>query len=65
MAQATKKGRKKTTTRRTRPIPGWAWLTAGLAIGLSVAYFTALHNRAAHTPGPTAAAQARLCNAVK
>ena len=59
MAQATKKARKKTASRRTRPIPGWAWLMAGLAIGLSVAYFTALRNRAERAPGlPAATAQA-------
>ena len=49
MAQATKKPRKKTSSRRkTKPVPGWAWLFAGLAIGLSIAYFTSLRNRTMH-----------------
>jgi cell division protein FtsN len=52
MAQATKKSRKKTSSRRTKPIPGWAWLVAGLAIGLSIAFFTSLRDRAMHTPVP-------------
>jgi len=53
MAQATNKTRrKKTTSRRTRPVPGWAWLLAGLAIGLSIAFFTSLRDRAQHTPSP-------------
>ena len=52
MAQATKKARKKTSPSRTRPVPGWAWLLAGLAIGLSIAYFTSHHDRAKHRPTP-------------
>jgi cell division protein FtsN len=61
MAQATKKTRKKRTSRGTKPVPGWAWLLAGLAIGLSIAFFTSLKDRSKHpsTPGtaqtPTAA----------
>jgi cell division protein FtsN len=50
MAQATNKARKKTAPRRTKPVPGWAWLLAGLAIGLSIAFFTSLKDRAQHTP---------------
>ena len=51
MAQATNKTRKKkASARRTKPIPGWAWLLAGLAIGLSIAFFTSLKHRAQHTP---------------
>jgi cell division protein FtsN len=56
MAQATNKTRrKKTASRRTKPVPGWAWLLAGLAIGLSIAFFTSLRDRTqqppAHPPG--------------
>jgi cell division protein FtsN len=53
MAQATNKSRKKkTSSRRRKPVPGWAWLVAGLAIGLSIALFTSLRDRAKQTPIP-------------
>jgi len=55
MAQATKKARKKRASRRTKPIPGWAWLLAGLAIGLSIALFTSLNNRGKHPAAPVTA----------
>lgn len=59
MAQATNKGRKKTSSRRTKPVPGWAWLLAGLAIGLSIAFFTSLRDRTKHTPtSPLGSSQA-------
>lgn len=54
MAQATKKPSKKTSSRRTQPVPGWAWLLAGLAIGLSIALITSIRDRAKQTPLPTA-----------
>lgn len=53
MAQATKKARKKTNTRRTRPIPGWVWLLTGLAVGLSIAYFSALREPAKQAATPS------------
>jgi len=65
MAQATKKARKKRASRRTKPTPGWAWLLAGLAIGLSIAFFTSLkdHSKQPSAPGtaeaPTAAKPGR------
>lgn len=52
MAQATKKGRRKSSPRRARPVPGWAWLLTGLAVGLSIAYFTSPHHSARHHPPP-------------
>ena len=53
MAQATNKSRKrKSSSRRTRSVPGWAWLLAGLAVGLSIAFFTSLKDRAERTPPP-------------
>jgi cell division protein FtsN len=54
MGQATKKATKKTSSRRTKPIPGWAWLMAGLAIGLSIALFTSLKDRAKQPAPPVA-----------
>jgi cell division protein FtsN len=52
MAQATNKTRKrKSAARRGKPLPGWAWLLAGLAIGLSIAFFSALRDRL-HQPPP-------------
>ena len=56
MAQATKKSSKKASPRRTKPIPGWAWLLAGLAIGLSIAFFTSLKDRARQPTPPVASA---------
>jgi cell division protein FtsN len=54
MAQATNKTRKrKTASRRTKPVPGWAWLLAGLAIGLSIAFFTSLRDRTRQPPAPS------------
>ncbi|MEJ2564544.1 MAG: SPOR domain-containing protein [Gammaproteobacteria bacterium] len=44
--------RKKTSPRRSRPVPGWAWLLAGLTIGLSIAYFTSPRDRTKHAPAP-------------
>ena len=57
MAQATHKTRKKSSPRRTKPVPGWAWLLAGLAIGLSIAFFASTKNRAKQpqTPAVTTA----------
>ncbi len=51
MAQATNKARKrKRAARRGKPLPGWAWLLAGLAIGLSIAFFSSLRDRLHHPP---------------
>ena len=57
MAQATKKARKKSASRRTKPIPGWVWLLAGLAIGLSIAFFTSLKKEHSKHPSAPATAQ--------
>lgn len=54
MAQASRKARKKPASRRTRHVPGWVWLLAGLGIGLSIALFTAMKDRAKHPAPPTA-----------
>ena len=54
MAQATHKARKKSSPRRTKPVPGWAWLLVGLAIGLSIAYFAAMKNRVKQSPAAAA-----------
>ena len=56
MGQATKKTARKKASRRTKPIPGWAWLLAGLAIGLSIALYTSLKDRAKQPAPPTAGA---------
>jgi cell division protein FtsN len=56
MAQATHKARKKSSPRRSKPVPGWAWLLAGLAIGLSIAYFASMKNRAKQPPAPAVSA---------
>jgi len=46
MAQASRKARKKTSSRPARSVPGWVWLLAGLAIGLSIAFFSSMKDRA-------------------
>ena len=51
MAQASRNGRNKTSSRRA-PLPGWIWLLAGLAIGLSVALYTYLKDRTRQAPPP-------------
>ncbi len=56
MAQASHKSRNKPSPRRSRPIPGWVWLLAGLAIGLSIAFFTATKDRAKPLPLPAISA---------
>ncbi len=53
MGQATKKAAKKNSPRRTQAVPGWAWLLAGLAIGLSVALLTSMKDRANRPPPAT------------
>lgn len=53
MAQASRKARKRTSRRRA-PLPGWIWLLAGLAIGLSVALYTYMKDRAPTPPLPVA-----------
>lgn len=51
MAQASRKSRKKPAARAAKPLPGWLWLLAGLAIGLAVAVYFYLQGRtAAPTP---------------
>jgi cell division protein FtsN len=55
MAQASRKARTKTPSRRG-PLPGWVWLLAGLAIGLSVALYTYMKDRA-QQPAPPPVAQ--------
>jgi len=52
MAQASRKPKKKTSSRRRRPTPGWVWLLAGLAIGLSITLFTFLKDRTTKLPPP-------------
>jgi cell division protein FtsN len=53
MAQASRKARKKSTSRRAQAVPGWVWLLTGLAIGLSIALYTAMKDRAKQPPAPT------------
>lgn len=56
MSQASSpKARKKTAGRRG-PLPGWVWLLAGLAIGLLVALYTYMKDRA-DQPAPPPVAQ--------
>jgi len=50
MAQASRKAPKKTASRRSKPLPGWVWLLAGLGIGLTVALFTYMKDRGVHLP---------------
>ena len=52
MAQASRKSRKKSTSRRAQAVPGWVWLLTGLAIGLSIALYTAMKDRAKQPPSP-------------
>jgi len=63
MAQASRKTKKKTSSRRRQPTPGWVWLLAGLAIGLSITLFTFLKDRpdrpAPPPASPPQAAQAK------
>lgn len=52
MGQASHRARKKSASRRNRPIPGWLWLLTGLAIGLTIAFFTTSRNHVKQTPPP-------------
>ena len=52
MAQASRKARKKGTSRRAKAVPGWVWLLTGLAIGLSIALYTAMKDRAKQASAP-------------
>ena len=45
MAQASRKTRT-SSPRRRAPLPGWVWLLAGLGLGLSVALYTHMKDRA-------------------
>jgi cell division protein FtsN len=56
MGQATKKAAKKISPRRTTPVPGWVWLLAGLAIGLSIALFTSIKDHVMQPAPPVAGA---------
>jgi len=58
MAQASRKTKKKTSSRRRQPTPGWVWLLAGLAIGLSITLFTFMKDRTATPPPVVSAPQA-------
>jgi cell division protein FtsN len=55
MAQASRKAHKKSASRRAKAVPGWLWLLTGLAIGLSIALYTAMKDRAKQTPAPSLA----------
>ena len=50
MGQASRKTRKKSSSRPARSVPGWVWLLAGLAIGLSIAFFASTKDRAKPAP---------------
>lgn len=56
MAQASRRPRKPARASSSKPLPGWAWLLAGLAIGLSVAVYFYWQSRQ-HAAAPTTAAQ--------
>jgi cell division protein FtsN len=53
MAQASRKTRQ-SSPRRRAPLPGWVWLLAGLALGLSVALYTYMKDRATQPVPPLA-----------
>lgn len=62
---ATRTSRKKRTTTKTTPLPGWVWLLTGLVIGLSATFLPSINEKSKSNSQATSTAESTIAPASK